>query len=95
MAPRFSITVLQFFDFLNAPPPLRPLLGMENQIPDFFLRGFEASNGDEFVVGHILSHPQITQIPQIKDCRNEFFAFPCKTGRNLRNLWMRITLKPC
>jgi len=42
-----SITVFRPFDFLDAAPPLRPVLGVENQIPDFFLRGFEAPNGDE------------------------------------------------
>src|SRR4026207_2006560 len=49
-----SIAILQPFDFLHTAPPLRPVLRMENQIPDFFLRGFEAPDGDEFVIGHFL-----------------------------------------
>ena len=36
-----NIAVLELFDFLDTGPPLRPVLRMENQIPDFFLRGFK------------------------------------------------------
>ena len=49
-----SIAVFQLVNLLDAAPPLRPALGMKNQIPDLLLWSLEAPDGNEFIVGHNL-----------------------------------------
>jgi hypothetical protein len=47
-----GISIAQLFNFLDTTPPVGPAIGIKDQIPDFLLRGANAPDGVEIVLGH-------------------------------------------